>query len=159
MSGIVLLVLRILMAVGLFIFLGLAIWIIWKDLLSKTRQLTPGNQPIVEFRSRKENQVFTIKRQLYEFELGRDPTCEISIKDKSISTKHARFGFHHNHWWVEDLASTNGTFLNGERITSAVVLSPGDILGIGKIELEIILRDCTDNMLSSSANKSGGGQK
>lgn len=159
MSGIILLVLRILMAGSLFIFLGFVLWIIWKDLQSKNRQLTPGNQPIIGLRFPKENREFVIRRQLFEFELGRDNSCEVSIKDKSISTKHARFGFHHDHWWVEDLASTNGTFLNGERVTSAVVLSPGDILGIGKIELEIILKDCVDNMLSSSGNTSGGGQK
>ncbi|XVJ59152.1 MAG: FHA domain-containing protein [Tepidisphaera sp.] len=64
--------------------------------------------------------------------LGRDPSCEISlVDDLMISRRHALFSRMGGGWAVRDQGSSNGTFLNGERITKAAALEPGDLVSIG----------------------------
>src|ERR671928_1135054 len=58
--------------------------------------------------------------------VGRLDTCDIPIHDKSVSREHARLSQLPGGYVVEDLGSTNGTLVNGERITEATVLRPGD---------------------------------
>lgn len=137
MSGIIVLILRVLMAASLFLFLLISLGIIWKDLTRKTNQLSLQKMPHIALTSINEDIHHKINERLNEFEVGRDASCEVSIQDDSISAKHARFSFHHEHWWLEDLKSTNGTFLNGEKITTAVVLSNGDNLRFGKHEMQV----------------------
>jgi hypothetical protein len=59
--------------------------------------------------------------------IGRSADCDLAIDDRTISRHHARIRRTIEGWDVLDLGSTNGTWLNGRRITSAVGL-PGDEL-------------------------------
>lgn len=62
---------------------------------------------------------------------GRDPRCDIALtEDTMTSRQHARFVRDGAFWRVEDGGSTNGTYVNGQRITSAVI-HPGDQIAIG----------------------------
>jgi FHA domain/Domain of unknown function (DUF1707) len=61
------------------------------------------------------------------FVIGRSPDCDLAIDDRAISRHHARIRRTIEGWDVLDLGSTNGTWLNGRRITSAVGV-PGDEL-------------------------------
>jgi hypothetical protein len=61
------------------------------------------------------------------FVIGRGADCDIAVEDRAISRHHARIRRTIEGWDVLDLGSTNGTWLNGRRITSAVAL-PGDEL-------------------------------
>mgnify|MGYP001233312750 CR=1 FL=1 len=67
-----------------------------------------------------------------ESTVGRDLACEISLSDPEISRKHARFFTREDNIYVEDLGSTNGTFLNGERIASPQQLRIGDVITLGE---------------------------
>lgn len=67
-----------------------------------------------------------------ELLLGRDLTNEITISDPEVSRRHARFFMQHDNVLVEDLGSTNGTFLNGERISSPQQLRSGDVITLGE---------------------------
>lgn len=62
---------------------------------------------------------------------------EIVLKNPAVSAKHARVRMEQNDFILEDLKSTNGTFINKGRI-STQKLRHGDVIGIGKFELEFI---------------------
>ncbi len=69
--------------------------------------------------------------------IGRDAGTGIRIDgDEFASSAHARIDPRQDGVWVEDLGSTNGTFLNGERIT-AERLKKGDVLRVGQTELRL----------------------
>lgn len=68
--------------------------------------------------------------------LGRDPSCHLRIPDGSVSSRHARVYQSDGEWFVEDLGSTNGTTVNDKLITHSVLLRPGDLVGIGRSQLE-----------------------
>jgi len=53
--------------------------------------------------------------------IGRDSSSGVAINDAEISRKHARLTFQGGKYVIEDLGSTNGTFVNGQRLVSAVV--------------------------------------
>lgn len=65
---------------------------------------------------------------------GRHPNAEIFLDDVTVSRKHAEFRRSGNVFTVVDLASLNGTYLNGTRVDSAV-LSDGDEVQVGKFKL------------------------
>ena len=69
--------------------------------------------------------------------MGREPACDFPINDQTVSSRHARLSFHQNQWWLEDMASTNGTYLNGEAVTTAVVITHGDALRLGQVGVMI----------------------
>jgi hypothetical protein len=65
--------------------------------------------------------------------LGRDPMADISLNDPEVSRQHARLTKTASGYVVEDLGSTNGTFINGDQLESgvAVTLTDGDSVSIG----------------------------
>jgi pSer/pThr/pTyr-binding forkhead associated (FHA) protein len=67
-----------------------------------------------------------------EASVGRDLGNDIPISDPEISRRHARFFKQEDNFFIEDLGSTNGTFLNGERISSPQQLRKGDLLTFGE---------------------------
>jgi hypothetical protein len=73
-----------------------------------------------------------------ELTIGRSPGCGVAMpEDIYTSTLHARLFRRNDQLWVEDLGSTNGTFVNSERITQAVRLGKGDLLQIGSTVFEV----------------------
>jgi pSer/pThr/pTyr-binding forkhead associated (FHA) protein len=64
--------------------------------------------------------------------IGRDASSGVAINDAEVSRKHARLTFQGGKYVIEDLGSTNGTFVNGQRVTSSVVLKSGDVVGLGE---------------------------
>ena len=50
--------------------------------------------------------------------LGADPANDVVLNDKLVSGRHARLRWDGAGWWLEDLGSKNGTFVNGERIAA-----------------------------------------
>ena len=64
--------------------------------------------------------------------IGRDAVNAVAINDAEVSRKHARLTFQGGKYVLEDLGSTNGTFVNGQRLTSATVLKAGDVVSLGE---------------------------
>jgi len=137
MSAILVLVLRLLLALALYAFLGWALFTIWREL--RTHSLIVSTQRIPPITMNWINNEGNISRQftLAEIVVGRDPACDLVAPDEMVSARHARLSFHHNQWWVEDLQSTNGTFLNDERVYTATVLIDGDELRCGNLYLQV----------------------
>jgi predicted component of type VI protein secretion system len=72
-----------------------------------------------------------------ELTIGRDITNRIVINDPEISRKHARLSLQSGSYVIEDLGSTNGTFVDGQRLIGPHVLRPGETIMFGeKISLE-----------------------
>jgi FHA domain len=72
-----------------------------------------------------------------ELSIGRNPTCTICIPDDAfVSAAHARLYTIDGITYVEDLHSTNGSYLNGARLTTIVAVTQGDRLQIGSTVLE-----------------------
>lgn len=66
---------------------------------------------------------------------GRLPSCRIALPDNKVSREHARFFVSAGAVYVADLGSSNGTFVNGHRISSPVRLASGDEVVIGETTL------------------------
>ena len=70
-------------------------------------------------------------------QIGRDAACDISLSDTYASQQHARISNRNGSWVIEDLGSTNGTYLNQRKVTVPTALAPGDTIRIGKTVLEV----------------------
>ncbi len=69
--------------------------------------------------------------------IGRNPPSTILLRDDHVSARHARL-FERGGWlWIEDLRSTNGTLLNGERVRYATPVRNGDRLTVGDVMLTL----------------------
>jgi pSer/pThr/pTyr-binding forkhead associated (FHA) protein len=68
---------------------------------------------------------------------GRDPSSDVVIAESEVSSKHASFVPMDGGLAVEDLDSTNGTFVNGQRLSGSHRLQPGDRIQIGSMVLEV----------------------
>ena len=67
-----------------------------------------------------------------EFVLGRDPSSDWAIEDIEVSRRHARLLLQDGDYAIEDLGSTNGTFVNGQRIRTVLPLLPGATIRLGE---------------------------
>lgn len=68
--------------------------------------------------------------------IGRDAGNDIVIDDAEMSAQHAKIWFEGQGFWVEDLRSTNGTFVNGERLREPTRLRDEDLLKMGRTLLK-----------------------
>ena len=69
--------------------------------------------------------------------IGRSPGADIVIGDDFVSGRHARLSPSGDGAVLEDLGSTNGTGLNGQPVTGARSLRPGDAIDIGAVRLKV----------------------
>jgi hypothetical protein len=76
------------------------------------------------------NQTYDLNKDIST--LGRDITNDIVINDPEVSRHHMRMTRGAGGYTIEDLGSTNGTFVNGQRLTGARPLRPGDMIGLGE---------------------------
>ena len=68
--------------------------------------------------------------------IGRAANNDVAVADDEYaSSRHARFEPRRDGVWVEDIGSTNGTFVNGIRLTRERKLTPGDVVRIGETDL------------------------
>ncbi len=63
--------------------------------------------------------------------IGREAGNDIVVEDPQVSRHHARLSLQAGGYVVEDLGSTNGTYINGRRVTTTTPVNPGDTLGLG----------------------------
>ncbi len=69
--------------------------------------------------------------------VGRASTCTVVIEDDYLSARHCRIFPDKGQWYVEDLGSTNGTFLGNQKVDDPVLFAPGDRVRIGATTLEL----------------------
>ena len=89
-----------------------------------------------------------------QLNIGRDSTNEITINDAEISRRHARLTFQGGKYVLEDLGSTNGTFVNGQRLAGPRVLKAGEVVSFGEqivLVFEVTVSDPGATMVSPRA--------
>ena len=72
-----------------------------------------------------------------ELVIGRHPSCEVVVADDTVSRRHAQLTFRDGGWIVQDLGSTNGTYLDRVKVTTAVRVPVGTPIRIGKTAIEL----------------------
>jgi hypothetical protein len=68
--------------------------------------------------------------------IGRHPRCDLVVSDLSVSRRHAQLTFRDGVWVIQDLASTNGTSVNGSRV-GRITLHAGDVVSLGNQAIQI----------------------
>lgn len=72
-----------------------------------------------------------------ELIIGREARAGLRLQGAKISRRHARIFWHHDSLWIEDLQSSNGVFVNGERLAAPMVLADGATITIGDYTLHL----------------------
>ena len=137
MSGLVFLALRLILVISLYAFLAWAFYTIWVDLKRQSERLAFLKMPVLTLTRQDGKGTYHFSRS--EVHIGRDPACDCSLEDQTVSTQHAQLSYHHNQWWLEDLGSTNGTFLNQAPVSAPMVVTIGDRIRCGQVNLEITI--------------------
>ncbi len=156
MTAPVVLVLRIGLAIVLYIFLWRVFQTLWQELKQQGTILSSQKKPGIHLEAKMENG----KEFRYHFwqpnvVIGRGSQCDISLMDEALSVSHARISFHHGHWWLEDLGSTNGSFLNKDQIAVPTVIITGDQFKCGNTIFSLRI-DLLDDKFPPSLQEIGG---
>jgi pSer/pThr/pTyr-binding forkhead associated (FHA) protein len=72
-----------------------------------------------------------------ELTLGRATGCQVTVDDTYVSQLHARVFRREGQLYIEDLGSTNGTYLNRKKVTAPIAVRRGDRLQVGRTVLEL----------------------
>ena len=132
MIATVVLALRLALAIALYTFLGWALFTLFQELRQQGTKLSSQKKLGITIHIRSEAGLESTRHYNQpEISIGRDINCDLSIMDTALSAHHARVTYHHGHWWLEDLKSTNGTFLNQELLTTPTVVITGDVFKCG----------------------------
>ena len=97
-----------------------------------TTELEPGTALMVGVRGPNRGARFLLDRDVVT--VGRHPDSDIFLDDITVSRRHAEFRRDANRFWVHDVGSLNGTYVNGERAEDQL-LETGDEVQIGKFKL------------------------
>jgi pSer/pThr/pTyr-binding forkhead associated (FHA) protein len=131
-------VLRLLFLGLLYVFLGAVVRVLMRDLRAAAREpgaalgrlavvASPSGEPVV-------GSSFGLDSVAT---LGRDVNNSIVCDDEFVSASHATLTYRGRAWYVEDLGSTNGTFVNGHRVEGLSPIAFGDELQVGQIRLRL----------------------
>lgn len=155
MSEIALTIIKVAFLALLWLFILSAVSVIRTDLFGKTIRAqdqpqeleSPPPPPRRAKRQRGEPRVFMISQgnqaglsaelSAGAVMIGRGADCQLILDDDYVSTRHARVVSTPNGIYVEDLGSTNGTYVNGQRITAPTTITLADTVRIGKTILKL----------------------
>ena len=131
-------VIRILFLALLYLFLFRIVRGLLRDLRSAAREpgTSLGRLVVVASPSGEPNQGRSFDLDAITT-LGRDVNNAIVIEDPFASSEHAVLTYRGRGWYVEDLGSTNGTFVNGRAVAAVAPLGFGDEIAIGQVRLRL----------------------
>jgi hypothetical protein len=142
-----LLFLRLLLAATLYLFLGAVLLSLWRNLrpsneVDRVEPRRYGRLVIIDVQTEEDATEETLKvGTVFPLQpitsLGRSPANTVIIPDAYASSEHALLVYRGGQWWLEDRGSRNGTTVNAVAINGPTVVSAGDIVGIGRVELKL----------------------
>ena len=136
------LLLRLTLAIALYAFLGWALWNLLREFKQQGDKLATRKQPGISLNIKVDQGPESVRQFTQpQIMIGRDTKCDLSMMDEALSAHHARLTHHHGQWWLEDLNSTNGTFLNREKLTTPAVVITGDHFKCGNTVFTIQVED------------------
>ena len=142
MIATVVLLLRLILAIALYAFLGWALWTLLQELKQQGDKLATQKKPSLTLYFKIGEGKESIQHfSQSEIMIGRDTNCDLSMMDEALSAHHARLTYHHGQWWLEDLNSTNGTFLNREKLTTPAVVITGDHFKCGNTLFDLHMEE------------------
>jgi pSer/pThr/pTyr-binding forkhead associated (FHA) protein len=136
-SAVVVLILRILIAVVLYAFAAYAFYLLWKTIRKPAEARSESGIPVLTLHPARKAGMEVQRFEIEDVLVGREKGCQLCLADDTVSARHARLSYHNKQWWVEDLGSTNGSFLNKTPVTTPTVLAKNDTLTFGKVSLVV----------------------
>lgn len=130
---ILLLGLRLVLALVLYSFLATALIFIWRDLKSAAVSAEAPPQGYLELLT-EPNPGLTFQLSALNL-LGRANDNMIVVDEQTVSGHHARLSYQGGQWWLEDLGSKNGTGVNELEVGDPIVVTFGDSIRLGSVEL------------------------
>lgn len=130
-------ILRLAFLALLYVFLGAVVRVLLRDLRAAAREPVSALGRLIVIASPGEPAVGTVFPADAVTTLGRDVNNTIVLDDAFVSGEHAVLTFRGRGWFLEDLGSTNGTFLNGEPVAGVAPASFGDEVTIGGVRLRL----------------------
>lgn len=140
MPATLLLLLRLAMALVLYAFLAWVFVSVWVSLKRQSEDLASQRIPPLRLVLEEDEDQLPIEINRPTFTLGRNPTCDYVLEDDTVSSFHLQVFYRNKQWWLEDLNSTNGTFLNEQRVQTATVLTSQDRLRAGQVGFQIQIK-------------------
>lgn len=113
----------------------------WRDIKRHSELLADRLVPPITLAANLGDSVLEFKFRTQEVFIGRESSCDVHLDDLTVSGRHARLAYQKGQWFVEDLQSRNGTFLNREPVLSQVVLADGDELRVGQVIIQVAIGD------------------
>jgi hypothetical protein len=135
-----LLSLRVILAISLYAFLFWAVRITWAELKKAARdKIDPTIPPLslIAHQDTDEPIYYDLTKEVNL--IGRAAHCDIIVRDETVSSHHGRIYYESGQWWFQDLNSSNGSFLEENRVDRPAVLTNGDALRLGRINFQIIM--------------------
>jgi hypothetical protein len=131
-------IVRLLFLALLYVFLARVVGSLLQDLRAAAREpgASPGRLIVVESPAGEPEQGRSFDLDAITT-LGRDVNNAIVIDDPFASSEHAVLTFRGRSWYVEDLGSTNGTFVNGRAVAAVSPLGFGDEVSIGQVRMRL----------------------
>lgn len=139
MQALLFLLLRLALVAFLAVFFGTIGRAMWQEWRGRQAALLTETHPALILLQPPDGR--SLRFQALQVVVGRSQGCDAVIPDPTLSARHARFSYHHHQWWLEDLQTTNGTSLNGQMVTSPVVITEGDSILCGRVRLEVAFEE------------------
>jgi hypothetical protein len=137
---ILILLVRLLFSALLYVFLGALFIYLWRDLrlaarhpLAPAVRERPGQLRVL--RGQDDLAEGTLLSLTPLTTIGRSDLNQITITDPYASGEHASLSWRNGQWWLEDRDSRNGTLLNDLPVDTPLIISHGDVIGIGQMQL------------------------
>ncbi len=142
-SAALILSLRMGLLVLLYLFIGAVFWLIWRDLRATVQRVEQPRRAlarlVVEDGGGSQLHAGESFNVLPVTAVGRDLSNTIVLSDAAISGEHCLLSLRDGQWWLEDLGSRNGTYLNGVRVMRPLSVSPGDQIALGRIQFRLVV--------------------